>query len=172
MFKQVRGMSGETQNRLGALLVSQPTNSDTKLATNVPTTPNAISKPADKPYLWKKGQSGNPGGRPKGLASLIREKSQDGRVLIDFLFDVVEGRSGGQTRDKIQAAQILLDRGYGKAVETTVQVQLDAKNGDSTQTLDDLADAQLESMARQLQVSNTGATQLAPLMQENEVKPT
>jgi hypothetical protein len=159
-------MSGETENRFCADLVSQPTNLGTNLATNVPITPQAISKPAEKPYLWKKGQSGNPGGRPKGLASMIREKSKDGTVLIDFLFSVVAGDTGGQTRDKIQAAQILLDRGFGKAVETQVQVQLDAKNGDSTQTLDDLADAQLESMARQLQVANKGPSELAPLMQD------
>lgn len=135
-------------------------------ALNVPEKPQAITVPAAKgPHRWKPGQTGNPGGRPKGLASLIREKSKDGRVLVDFLFDVVEGRQPGQTRDKIQAATILLDRGYGKAVETSVQVQLDAKNGESTTAIDDLADAELESMARELKSSNAVALPtLAPVL--------
>lgn len=139
----------------------------------VPDSKQAISVPVPKgPHRWKPGQTGNPGGRPKGLASRIRAITNDGEDLISFLYKVVKGEEGGQTRDKIQAAQILLDRGFGKAVETQVQVQLDAKNGDSTQTLDDLADAQLESMARQLQVANKGPTELAPLMQDVTAKPT
>ena len=64
---------------------------------------------------WKPGcPSPNPGGRPKGLATYIREQSLDGRELADFLLNVV--RTGGRfskMADRIKACEILLNRGFG-----------------------------------------------------------
>ena len=37
------------------------------------------------------GQSGNPGGRPKGLATLAREAVGDGRDLVAFYLAVLKG---------------------------------------------------------------------------------
>lgn len=34
-------------------------------------TPSAKSEPKQKPQIWKKGQSGNPAGRPPGTISLV-----------------------------------------------------------------------------------------------------
>lgn len=64
------------------------------------------------------GQSGNPGGRPKGLAVLVREATADGQNPIDFLVKVLEGRiKGVKVEHRIAAARELLDRGHGKATQ-------------------------------------------------------
>ena len=71
---------------------------------------------------WKPGQSGNPAGRPKGgkgLAAYIRESTVDGFEIVDFLIGVMKGESNKftSTQDRLRAAGMLLDRGFGKAVE-------------------------------------------------------
>ena len=63
-------------------------------------------------HQWKPGDIPNPGGRPKGLSSYIREKTLEGHTLIDFLFDVMNGNhSGFKGHDRIKAIEMLL--GYG-----------------------------------------------------------
>ena len=66
---------------------------------------------------WKKGQSGNPAGRPKKLPEL-RE------LLANVLGDEKDGRSAAEailmalrakaTKGDVRAAELLLDRAYGK----------------------------------------------------------
>ena len=48
---------------------------------------------------WKKGETGNPNGRPKKLPAL----------------DLIMANVMGQEKDGITAAQLLLDRAYGKS---------------------------------------------------------
>lgn len=64
---------------------------------------------------WKPGQSGNPGGRPKGLASYIRESTLDGRELADFLMEVMRGQTMySKVTDRLKACEMLMDRAFGK----------------------------------------------------------
>lgn len=72
---------------------------------------------------WKKGQSGNPGGRPKRdlaaeIARAIFEK--DPTALVEALFAGLKKGNSGMAR----AFQVLSDRGYGKLTE---HLQMDAE---------------------------------------------
>jgi hypothetical protein len=68
------------------------------------------------------GQSGNPGGRPKSLASYIKEVvGDDGHMLVDFHYKVLTGQKiNGKTptlNQQIQSSIWLADRGFGKPVQ-------------------------------------------------------
>ena len=75
------------------------------------------------PGRFVPGVSANPGGRPKGLVRLIRERTGDGTKLITALVDVFEGRTpeGFPEGYKLTpgdwwtAVKELTDRGWGKA---------------------------------------------------------
>ena len=74
------------------------------------------------PHKFKKGQTGNPNGRPRKLPELSK-------IMADILGDEKNGLSTAERilkaieakalRGDIKAAEMLLDRGYGKPKQTT-----------------------------------------------------
>jgi Family of unknown function (DUF5681) len=61
------------------------------------------------------GQSGNPRGRPKGLARATRELvGEDGMALVELCWDIARDETR-RDRDRLEASRLLADRGWGKA---------------------------------------------------------
>lgn len=111
------------------------------------------------------------GGRPegyRGLAKLIRDKSLGGGVMVNYLLGLVLGhsmnadgtidKSGKKPghRERIAAAAILLDRGWGKPVGTELLLTASA-DGAPLET-QRLASEALESIARSLASPPSQAT--------------
>lgn len=85
-------------------------------------------------------------GPVKGIAQLVREATDGGRLLVDTLVAIATGPDSSD-RDKVSASSILLDRGFGRAVETTLSLSVDASQSEA---LSALADAELERLAATL----------------------
>lgn len=75
------------------------------------------------------GQSGNPGGRPKGFAALVRERTEEGAPLVEYALRVQQGlevelpdsptvrEAVEVARLRLEAAKWLADRGWGAPVQ-------------------------------------------------------
>lgn len=70
----------------------------------------------ERPWLFKPGQSGNPGGRPAGLAALVKQETRDGAELVEFYLRILRGKRQ-PLRYRLEAAAWLADRGFGKALQ-------------------------------------------------------
>ena len=63
------------------------------------------------------GVSGNPGGRPKGLARRVRELvGNDGEAIAAFMFELMTDPTA-RNADRIEAAKWLGDRGFGRPIQ-------------------------------------------------------
>lgn len=82
----------------------------------------AKSKPPAQTQ-FKPGQSGNPGGRPKGFAEYIRAETKEGKDLVDFALSVVRGEKQRGAKQppgllyRLEALKWLGDRGWGKPLQ-------------------------------------------------------
>ncbi len=89
-----------------------------------------------KPF--PKGVSGNPGGRPKGIAAKAREHTDKAVEVLAKALDSPDERV------RVTAAEKLLDRGYGKPLTMTADV---------TKRLDDWTDDDIDAAISAIKAS-------------------
>ena len=101
---------------------------------------------------FRAGQSGNPGGRQKGVERRFRELAEaevytgtDGKeyrgvdMLARWLLEMAHPESENSPRDRREALALYLDRAVGR-VKQTVKIE---DNDDAALDLDDLSDDEL-----------------------------
>jgi hypothetical protein len=94
-----------------------------------------MSKFPNKETQFKKGESGNPNGRPKKLPQLnellaeILGEEKDGITAAEAILKALRAKAA---KGDIRAAEVLLDRAYGKPKQTT---ELTGSNGDPVQII-------------------------------------
>ena len=92
---------------------------------------NSMKTVIGRPF--RKGESGNPSGRPRGLASYIRETTDGGREMVDLMVAVMRGETINgmkpRIKDQMDAAGWLMDRGFGRAI-TPVEATTRSMNVD------------------------------------------
>jgi len=81
------------------------------------------------------------------LARAVRELTDDGRVLIEVLAEILVDPDASR-RDRTEAAKVLLDRGFGAPLRTELQIQAQASDAHA---LEALADGELARLADMLQ---------------------
>jgi hypothetical protein len=89
---------------------------------------------------------------------MVRDATAGGQLLIDALVGMALDPDAAY-RDRTTAAGILLDRGFGKAVETSLTLSVDAGSSDA---LSQLADAELERLAATLAPSSVRPVVVLP----------
>ena len=80
---------------------------------------NRLAVGRDNAGRFAKGVTGNPGGRPRGLAAYVRSLTDDGEALVDKVLYILEhpkGKGIQAQRLQLEWIQWLADRGFGKAV--------------------------------------------------------
>ncbi|TGQ89447.1 hypothetical protein EN828_10405 [Mesorhizobium sp. M2D.F.Ca.ET.185.01.1.1] len=95
---------------------------------------------------FQPGQSGNPGGRPKGIAAKAREHADR---AIEVLAEALDDQD---PKTRIAAAKEILDRGFGKALTMTADV---------SNKLDDLNDDAIDSAIAVLRAAIGASEQAA-----------
>ena len=92
---------------------------------------------------FKPGQSGNPSGRPKGIAKTVREHFGNSPSELVAALEIEMRNERARPTERIQAARTLLEFGWGKAATFA------AIEGQDPLEMDEVA-AEIRAIAEQL----------------------
>lgn len=96
-----------------------------------------IKKPRGRPF--QKGQSGNPGGRHKGIAEVMMLARQCSEQCIAGLLKIANNEKA-PAQARVAAYNSLLDRGLGKPTQGITI-------GPKTESFEEMSDAELRAIA-------------------------
>jgi hypothetical protein len=109
-------------------------------------------------YRFRPGETGNPGGRPRGtmqFAELIAEETRNGAEMVEYALAVLRSRC--RKAPKVWAVEYLTERMLGRAPQS---IELTGKNGPPVE----FSDARDELLARLARVlARAGAERKADL---------
>jgi hypothetical protein len=94
---------------------------------------------------FAKGQSGNPGGRRRELANLRAEARRHTGPALQTVLKLM--RSGRSEAVRLGAAQTILDRGWGKPIQS---LQVDGRF--LTKKLSELTPSELEALEQRIEL--------------------
>jgi hypothetical protein len=92
---------------------------------------------------YKKGQSGNPGGRPRALVSVMEEARRHKTEAIQVLVELMSGANSESVR--LNAAEAVLNRGWGRSIQA---FQVDANF--ANRKLNELTNEELAAFEKRL----------------------
>lgn len=93
-------------------------------------------KPMPVGRNWQPGQSGNPGGRPRVVADIRALAQLEGAACIETLIEIRDDKKASPVA-RSAAAQALLDRGYGRAIQRQEHTGADGGPIQTQQIADD-----------------------------------
>jgi Family of unknown function (DUF5681) len=106
---------------------------------------------------FRKGQSGNPAGRArKAIGNLGAEARKYANLALSTLVEICEGAIPACTpRDRVAAANAILDRGYGKPTQAIDLIMLGKK-------ISELSTAELIELNSRLVTGGAGEVEQPP----------
>jgi hypothetical protein len=111
-------------------------------------TNNVVGRP------FKKGQSGNPSGRPKVVQSLVELASTHTTAAVETLIAIMENGDTPPSA-RVSAACAILDRGYGKPAQTVNQ-NIDEKRCATDWSRDELVAFLNDATGRTTEIRGSG----------------